>query len=79
MMRQQKIKETIFLFLMQKLQEKELTNSPDEKAGRVVDAAYSSYKHVFPKGSIVLIAAFLIACMLSLIVIGVKIFVFNKK
>lgn len=79
MKRQQKIKETIYLFLMQKIQEKELANSPDDVAGRIVDKAYSSYKHVYPKGSIILILAFIIACMLSLIVIGIKIFVSNKK
>ena len=79
MKRQQRIKESIYLFLMQKLQEQELANSPDEMAGRVVDKAYSSYKHVFPKGKIILIIAFAFACMLSLAIIGVKLFMFNKK
>ena len=73
MKRQQRMKETMYLFLMQKLQEKELVNSPDEIAGRVVDKPYASYKHVFPKGSVILIIAFLLACMLSAVVIGVKI------
>ncbi len=79
MKRQQKMKETMYLFLMQKLQEKELVNSPDEIAGRIVDKPYASYKHVFPKGTVVLIIAFLIACMLSAAVIGVKIALSNKK
>ena len=79
MKRQQKMKETMYLFLMQKLQEKELVNSPDEIAGRVVDKPYASYKHVFPKGSVILIIAFLLACMLSAVVIGVKIAVSKKK
>ena len=79
MKRQQRIKESIYLFLMQKLQEQELANSPDELAGRIVDKAYSSYKHVFPKGKIILIIAFAVACMLSLAIIGVKLFMFNKK
>lgn len=79
MKRQQRIKETIYLFLMQKLQEKELINSPDELAGRIIDKAYASYKHVFPKSSIVLIIAFIIACILSLTVISIKVFAFTKK
>lgn len=79
MKRQQKIKETIYLFLMQKLQEKELVNSPDERAARIVDKAYASYKHVFPRASIILIIAFVLSVMLSLIVISLKIFAFNKK
>ncbi|RGN37273.1 GumC family protein [Bacteroides oleiciplenus] len=79
MKRQQKIKETIYLFLMQKLQEKSLVNSPDEQAGRVVDAAYCSAKPVFPKKLIVLAIAFVAACILSLIAIYMKVFVFTKR
>ncbi len=79
MKRQQRIKETMYLFLMQKIQEKELINSPDELAGRVIDQAYGSYKPVFPKKSIVLIIAFIVACALSLIVISAKVFVFNRR
>ena len=79
MVRQQKIKENVYLFLLQKLQEQELANSPDELAGRIVDAAYSSYRPVSPKTSIVLAVAFLVACVLSLIVISLRVFVFCKK
>ena len=79
MKRKQKIKESIYLFLIQKLQEKELINSPDEVAGRIVDEAYTSYKHVFPKTSIILIIAFILASMVSLVIISLKIFVFNKE
>ena len=79
MKRKQKIKESIYLFLIQKLQEKELINSPDEVAGRIVDEAYTSYKHIFPKTSIVLIIAFILASMVSLFIISLRIFVFNKE
>lgn len=79
MKRQQKIKETIYLFLMQKLQEKSLVNSPDEQVGRVVDAAYCSAKPVFPKKLIVLAIAFVTTCILSLIAIYMKVFVFTKR
>ncbi|MDR0895076.1 MAG: hypothetical protein LBN06_07235 [Prevotellaceae bacterium] len=72
MTRQQKIKETIYLFLMQKLQEKELINSPDEQAARVVDAAYSSAKAVYPVKLIVLAIALIAACMISLALCYVK-------
>ena len=77
MNRQQKIKESIYLFFMQKLQEKELLNSLDELAGRIIVRAYSSYKHVFPRGYMVLFISFVIACMISLVVFSLKIFVFN--
>jgi uncharacterized protein involved in exopolysaccharide biosynthesis len=70
--RQQKIKESVYLFLMQKLQEKEIANSPDEMAARVVDPAYSSYRHVFPRTSIILAIALLIAVIVSLVVISLN-------
>jgi uncharacterized protein involved in exopolysaccharide biosynthesis len=79
MKRQQKIKETIYLFLMQKLQEKELVTSPDEQAGRVVDAAYCSAKPIYPKKMIVLSVAFVIACIISLIAISLRVFIFTKN
>ena len=78
MLRQQKIKETIYLFLMQKVQEKELANSPDELAARIIDKAYASYKHIYPKGTIIISIAFILACILSLVVISFKIFAFKK-
>lgn len=79
MKRQQKIKETIYLFLMQKLQEKSLVNSPDEQAGRIVDAAYCSAKPVYPKKLIILAIAFVAACILSLAAIYLKVFIFTKR
>lgn len=78
MKRQQRIKETVYLFLMQKLQEKELVNSPDEQAGRVVDAAYSSAKPVYPRKVFVLVIALAATFILSLIVISFQVFAFYK-
>ena len=78
MKRQQKIKETVYLFLMQKLQEKELVNSPDEQAGRVIDAAYSSAKPVYPRKVFVLAIALAATFILSLIIISFRVFVFTK-
>jgi tyrosine-protein kinase Etk/Wzc len=78
MKRQQKIKESVYLFLMQKLQEKELVNSPDEQAGRVVDAAYSSAKPVYPRKVFVLAIALAATFILSLIIISFRVFVFTK-
>lgn len=79
MKRQQKTKEAVYLFLMQKLQEKELVNSPDEQAGRVVDAAYYSAKPIYPQKIIVLSVAFVIVCIISLIIISLRMFIFTKR
>jgi tyrosine-protein kinase Etk/Wzc len=78
MKRQQKIKESVYLFLMQKLQEKELVNSPDEQAGRGVDAAYSSAKPVYPRKVFVLAIALAATFILSLIIISFRVFVSTK-
>ena len=78
MKRQQKIKKSVYLFLMQKLQEKELVNSPDEQAGRVVDAAYSSAKPVYPRKVFVLAIALAATFILSLIIISFRVFVSTK-
>lgn len=72
MKRQQKLKETMYLFLMQKLQENILVSSPDEQAARVIDAAYCSAKPVFPKKSVTLLVAMLVAFILSVGVITVR-------
>ena len=79
MKRQQKTKEAVYLFLMKKLQEKELVNSPDEQAGRVVDAAYYSAKPIYPQKIIVLSVAFVIVCIISLIIISLRMFIFTKR
>lgn len=63
---------------MQKLQEKELVNSPDEQAGRVVDAAYSSAKPVYPRKVFVLAIALAATFILSLIIISFRVFVSTK-
>ena len=64
---------------MQKLQEKELSNAPDEYAARIIDTAYFSAKPVFPKKSIVLVIALIIACVTSFSVISFLVFNEGKK
>lgn len=72
MKRQQKIKETMYLFLMQRLQENILVSSPDEQAARIIDPAYCSSKAVYPRKSITLLVALLVAFILSVTVISVR-------
>jgi len=76
--RLQKVKESLYLFLLQKLEEKEIANSPDEMAAHIVDKAYSSFKPVFPKKIIVLPVALIASIILSIIVISIKIFIIKK-
>ena len=67
--RRQKISESLYLFLMEQYQEKILTGTPEEESGRVLDEAYSSYKPVFPRKSIVLVVAVILAFMISFIIV----------
>lgn len=71
MKRQQKLKEKVYLFLMQKLQESELANSPDEQSARVLDPAFVSAKPISPRKVVVLGIAFVVACVLSVIAVYV--------
>ena len=78
MKRAQKVKETLYLFLLQKIQEKEISNAPDEMASRIVDHAYCSFKPVFPKKIIVFAVAFLASIILSIIIISIRLFFIKK-
>lgn len=76
--RQQKIKQSMYLFLLQKIQEKEIANSPDEMASRVLDSAYASWKPMYPKKIIVLLIAFILSFVLTIIVVTIKSIIMNK-
>ena len=78
MKRAQKVKETLYLFLLQKLEEKEISNAPDEIASRIVDHAYCSFKPVFPKKIIVFAVAILASIILSIIIISIRLFLIKK-
>ena len=78
MKRAQKVKETLYLFLLQKIQEKEISNAPDEMASRIVDHAYCSFKPVFPKKIIVFAVAFIVSIILSIIIISIRLFFIKK-
>lgn len=78
MKRAQKVKETLYLFLLQKLEEKEISNAPDEMASRIVDHAYCSFKPVFPKKIIVFAVAFLVSIILSIMIISIRMFFIKK-
>lgn len=69
MKRRQKISESLYLFLMEQYQEKLLAGTPEEESGRVLDEAYSSYKPSFPRKSVVLIVAAILAFLISFVIV----------
>ena len=70
--RQQKVKEALYLFLLQKREETNITLAATEVTAKVVDAAIEPTKQVAPKSSIVLLGAFIIGCLIPFVIIYVQ-------
>ena len=63
--RQQAIKQELFLFLLQKKEENDLTLSITTPNAQIVDAAYIKTKPIAPNLKVVLLLSFLISIILS--------------
>ena len=70
--RQQEIKAELYIFLLQKLQEAELTLASNTPKAKIVDAAYTEVKPVAPKGLTILAIGILIGGILPLIIIYLR-------
>jgi len=67
--RQQKVKEALYLFLLQKREETNISLAATELTAKVIDTAIVPIKHVAPKSSIILLGAFIIGCLIPFVVI----------
>lgn len=76
--RQQTIKETLYLYLLQKKEEAALSYASAVADSRIVDPAYSSYDPVKPKRQFIILAAFMMGIILPLIYIYLKDILNNK-
>lgn len=76
--RQQQIKETLYLFLLQKREENEISLAATVSNTQVIDAAYSSELPVSPKKKIIFLGALLFGLILPIGVIYVKDLLDNK-
>ncbi|MDR1810241.1 MAG: polysaccharide biosynthesis tyrosine autokinase [Prevotella sp.] len=70
--RQQQIKSEIYLFLLQKLQEAELTLASNTPKAKIVDAAYTLTKPIAPRRLIILAVGLLIGAVLPFIFIYLR-------
>ncbi|MEA3448628.1 MAG: polysaccharide biosynthesis tyrosine autokinase [Bacteroidota bacterium] len=70
-MRQQQIKETLYLYLMQKREENEIAMASTVGNVKVVDHAYSSLEPIAPKKKLIMLGAFLVGLFLPIAVIYV--------
>ena len=77
-MRQQQIKETLYLFLLQKREENEITLAASVADTKVVDYAYTDREPVAPKKKVILLGAILLGLILPASCIYIKDLLDNK-
>lgn len=70
--RQQKVKESLYLFLLQKREETNITLAATDMNAKIIDKAIPTNKPVSPKTLIVLLAALIIGILIPFIVIYIK-------
>jgi len=68
-LRQQQIKEALYLFLLQKREENEISLAATVANVQVIDQAFSTEEPIFPRPKIIFLAALLIGLLLPVIII----------
>ncbi len=71
-LRQQQIKETLYIYLLQKREENEIALASTVSNAKVIDFAYSNGIPVFPRKSIILVIALFVALLIPIAVIYVR-------
>src|SRR5690606_28746505 len=70
--RQQKVKEALYLFLLQKREETNIALAATENNAKIIDSAIPSEVPVSPKAVLVLLASFILGILIPFIILYVK-------
>lgn len=70
--RQQKIKEELYLYLLNKREENELTQAITESNARIIDPATGSDAPVAPRSMIILLAGLMLGCIIPAAILWLK-------
>ena len=76
--RNQEIKESLYLFLLQKREEAEVSYAVTEPSIKVVEYAVTNNKPVSPKSNLIYLAAIIISLLLPFLIIYLM-FLLNRK
>ncbi|MCM4155361.1 polysaccharide biosynthesis tyrosine autokinase [Gramella sp. AN32] len=76
--RQQNIKESLYIFLLQKREENSLSLAVTAPKAKIVDRAYSSVQAISPKPKIILLAALILGMLIPFLIIYIKNLLNNK-
>lgn len=78
LIRQQGIKESLYLYLLQKQEETQISLAVTASSSRVIDSAYGSKTPVSPKKKIVLLAGLLLGLIIPFMIIYIRELLDNK-
>ncbi|MFV8280282.1 GumC family protein [Christiangramia marina] len=76
--RQQNIKESLYIFLLQKREENSLSLAVTAPKAKIVDSAYSSDQPISPKPKIILLAALILGMLIPFLIIYISQLLNNK-
>ena len=70
--RQQELKESLYLFLLQKYEETSLSLAATSSNSRVIDVAYGTRRPVAPVGRVILLIGFIVGLVIPTVIVYIK-------